>query len=188
MVPPDFKTLDDYIRAYLDILSIGLNPSPPSVAAGVYFAGKRNRFWHALNGAGLIDEVLAPSQHSMQRLLDQFNIGFTDTVKRPTSGAGDLRRADFLRDAPVLVAKIHRYQPLVAWFHGKVAYRQFLSVISTAADAIDWGLQPKKIGNSAIFVSPNPSPANAVYSLQDLITFYKDLKLLRDSLRNNPGK
>ncbi|MCB1754353.1 MAG: mismatch-specific DNA-glycosylase [Gammaproteobacteria bacterium] len=177
------KTLDDYIGENLDILSIGLNPSPPSVEAGIYFAGKRNRFWQALNGAGLIDEELRPSRASMQRLFDTFRIGFTDTVKRPTPGAGDLRRADFLRDVPLLVEKINSYRPLIAWFHGKVAYRQFLSVSGSAADELDWGLQPLRIGQSAVFVSPNPSPANAVFSLQDLIVFYRDLKALRDSLR-----
>ena len=170
------ETLDDYIEESLDILSIGLNPSPPSVAAGVYFVGKRNRFWKALNGSGLTRETLDPSRESMMRLLQEYRIGFTDTVKRPTPGAADLRKADFKRDVPVLHEKILRYQPRIAWFHGKIAYGQFASILGLDCSPLDWGKQPVKLGKSMVFVSPNPSPANAAFSLEELIQYYRLLK------------
>jgi TDG/mug DNA glycosylase family protein len=37
------------------------------------------------------------------------------------------------------------------------------------------GVQKRTIGKTSIFVSPNPSPANARYSLDDLIKYYNDL-------------
>lgn len=175
-------TLDDYIEDGLQLLSIGLNPSPPSVSAGVYFAGKQNRFWKALNGSGLTDDILLPTRESMQRLLREYRIGFTDTVKRPTPGSADLRRADFVRDVPVLDEKIRCYKPVIAWFHGKFAYRHFLSVCKIEHSTIEWGVQPVNIGQSRVFVSPNPSPANAIFSLDDLINYYKDLRRLRESV------
>ena len=52
------KTLPDYIRGDLRILSIGLNPSLPSVREGFYFANPRNRFWRALQCSGLLSDEL----------------------------------------------------------------------------------------------------------------------------------
>lgn len=176
------QTLEDYIEDGLELLSIGLNPSPPSVEASVYFAGKRNRFWKALNASGLINEVLEPTPQSMQRLFKHHRMGFTDTVKRPTAGAGDLRKADFVRDVPILQQQIVQYQPRIAWFHGKVAFKQFVAVTQMQIPTVEWGLQGQKIGKSSIFVSPNPSPANAVFSLQDLIENYQELQRVRDNM------
>lgn len=177
------QTLEDYIEDGLEILSIGLNPSPPSVEASVYFAGKRNRFWKALNASGLIDEELEPTPLSMQRLFKRYKMGFTDTVKRPTPGAGGLRKADFVRDVPILQRQIVRYQPQIAWFHGKVAFKQFVAVTKMQIPEIEWGLQDALIGSSRIYLSPNPSPANAAFSLQDLIENYQELQRIRQNNR-----
>ncbi len=62
------NTLPDYLRENLSIISIGLNPSPISVAAGFYFANPRNRFWKALNGSRFVDAVLEPGEPAMQSL------------------------------------------------------------------------------------------------------------------------
>ncbi|MGH6908499.1 MAG: uracil-DNA glycosylase family protein [Nitrospiraceae bacterium] len=48
------KTLSDYLRPGLAIVSIGLNPSVLSAKKGFYFAHPRNRFWRALNASGLL--------------------------------------------------------------------------------------------------------------------------------------
>ena len=41
------------------------------------------------------------------------------------------------------------------------------------------GLQERTIGKSRVFVVPNPSPANAVFSEDDLTGWYGKLKTLR---------
>ncbi len=174
------KTLDDYIEPGLKILSIGLNPSPPSVLCGAYFAGKRNRFWKALEGSSLVEEQIPLSPSGMLQLLRFYKIGLTDTVKRVTPGSSDLRRADFVRDVPLLQHKILTFRPAIAWFHGKVAFKQYLSVLKIEQKNVEWGEQKSQIGQSRIFVTPNPSPANAVFSLDDLIVWYTELKYLRD--------
>ena len=81
------ETLPDYLRSGLDVVSIGLNPSLPSVRAGYYFANPRNRFWRALHGSRLVtaEEVMEPGIAAMEALLQQ-GFGFTDVVKRPTAG------------------------------------------------------------------------------------------------------
>lgn len=170
------KSLPDYLKPGLRLVSIGLNPSVASAAAGVYFVNPRNRFWRALRSSGLADGVGPPTGSEMRRLLDRQGIGFTDVVKRPTRGGAALRAADFRRDAPLLKQKIQACQPAVAWFHGKQAFGQYLRHGEGLSDSnFEWGPQTLTIGASRVFLTPNPSPANAVYSLQDLIDWYQRL-------------
>jgi len=181
-------TLPDYLADGLEIVSVGLNPSPRSVAAGFYFAHPRNRFWAALEGSGLAPSVGPPGREALERLLRHHRIGFTDVVKRPSPGSGALRAADFRRWAPVLAGKLARHRPGIVWFHGAVAYRGFLKHgIGRTCGAIAWGEQAERIGSSRVFVTPNPSPANAAYRLDDLIRWYRLLGELRARLRPDGG-
>ena len=170
------ETLPDYLRPGLAIVSIGLNPSLPSVRAGFYFANPRNRFWRALDGSGLVPEPLVPGVEAMDYLFEECAIGFTDVVKRPTTGGSDLRAADFREGAPLLQAKLEDSAPRVAWFHGKQAYTRYLRYTGGPRGPVAWGEQAIRIGVSRVFVTPNPSPANAVFSLQDLVGHYRRLK------------
>lgn len=184
-------TLPDWIGPGLDILSVGLNPSLNSVRQGFPFATPQNRFWKAFNGSGLLAETLEPGMPAMQRLFAVHRIGFTDVVKRPTPGAAQLRAADYREWSPVLRDKILRHAPRIVWVHGKLAWRHYLKYAGDQADALgselagtdlDWGLQPYRIGNSQVFITPNPSPANAVYSLDDLILWYRRLAQLKQDM------
>lgn len=172
--------MPDWLAPGLRIVSVGLNPSLRSVRAGFPFANPQNRFWRALNASGLVGEQLEPGPAAMSRLLLQYRIGFTDVVKRPTPGAAQLRSADFRAWAPVLTEKLLVCAPRLVWFHGKVAYRAWLAhgalaAAGGAAAAADWGLQPIRIGAAQVFVTPNPSPANAGYSLDALTVWYRRL-------------
>lgn len=169
------KTLPDVLAPGLRLLSIGLNPSLPSVAAGFYFANPRNRFWKALNASRLLSMPVAAGPAAMQILLERERVGFTDLVKRPTRGVADLRIQDYREGAPRLQEVITRVEPTIAWFHGKVAWKQFRRLLSANDDSDDWGLQEVAIGGSRIFVSPNPSPANAAFSLGELVGWYNRL-------------
>ncbi len=159
---------------------VGLNPGLSSVEAGHYFANKRNRFWPALNASGLLS---MPADSSNDHLLLSEGIGFTDVVKRPTRGSADLRAADFRKWAPVLKEKLERYQPLVACFHGVTAFRNFLKYSEGIDKAVALGPQRLTIGETATFVVPNPSPANAAYSHDDIVRWYRKLKAFLVELR-----
>ncbi len=172
------KTLKDYFDFDLKILSIGLNPSTISVESGFYFANPRNRFWKALNASSLISEQLVPSEQAQETLFYKYKIGFTDVAKRHSSMGKDLLAADYKKYVPVLETAIFKYQPKVCWFHGKVAAGKFLQYSSLDKSAVNWGLQNFKIGGSCVFVTPNPSPANAAYSLDALIEWYEKLNAL----------
>lgn len=165
-------TLPDYLSDGLNVISIGLNPSLVSVQAGFYFANPRNRFWKALNASRLVNEPLQPGPEAMQVLFDKYRIGFTDLVKRPTRMGRELKAADYRREAPLLQQKLLSCAPGIAWFHGRDTYRHYLKYTGEAAAEIPWGAQKFLIGKTRIFVTPNPSPANARYSLDDLVQYY----------------
>jgi len=114
----------------------------------------------------------------MRVLLQREGIGFTDVVKRPTRGAGDLRAQDYREGVPVLLGCIEKFGPAYAWFHGKVAYRQFLRYARLGTQACEWGQQRLTLGATLLYVTPNPSPANAVWSLDELIGWYDGLAKL----------
>ena len=177
------NTLPDYLKNGLDIVLVGLNPSLRSVEVGHYFATPRNRFWRAINKSGLLTEPI--SSDTDYKMLEQ-GIGLTDIVKRPTRGASDLRAADYREWAPVLRGKLEQYKPLIVCFHGAVAYRNYLKhAEGNATASIELGLQPLAIGGSRVFLVPNPSPANASYSLDTLVGWYRALRDLRQKLKDD---
>ena len=167
------ETLPDYLKPGLDIVFVGLNPSVISVQAGHYFANPRNRFWSAFNKSGLLDEEVGPE---LDHTLPQYGIGLTDVVKRPTSQGSGLTAADYRQWAPVLKGKLEQFRPLVACYHGMMAYRNYLwhgEGIRLGTGTL--GRQSHRIGDTRVFVTPNPSPANASYSISDLVGWYLDL-------------
>ena len=175
----NLETLTDFLQPGLDIVFVGLNPSTYSVQVGHYFANPRNRFWAALNRSGLVGEELGPEKdHELAR----YGIGFTDVVKRPTPQASGLRAADYRQWAPVLREKLKHFGPRIACFHGMTGYKAYLKYGEGVDDQPELGLQKRTIGDVRVFVIPNPSPANAQYSLDDLVGWYRKLAEFREEL------
>jgi TDG/mug DNA glycosylase family protein len=162
----DRMTLPDLLRDGLDIVFIGINPSVYSVAQGHYFARKTNRFWPAFSRSMLSAparralgvEHLAPV-HDV--LLQDHGIGFTDVVKRATARADELNPAEFADATRELVAKLERFQPRIACFHGMMGYRPFVRLHAPTLPLPVLGEQTLRLGRTRLFVVPNPSPANA---------------------------
>ena len=164
--PGDGPTLPDLLREGLDLVFIGINPSVYSAAQGHYFARKTNRFWPALSGSvlslplrqALGVERLEPVHDAA---LLAHGIGFTDVVKRPTARADELSPREYADGARELAAKLESFRPRIACFHGMMGYRPFLRVIAPDLPKPELGEQPLRIGQTRLFVIPNPSPANA---------------------------
>ena len=171
-------SLTDYIDYDLKILSVGLNPSIISVQKEFYFANPRNRFWRAFNQAKIISEQIIPDKEIHKKMLEQYAIGFTDVAKRPSSMGHELRAEDFKKDAPNLKERIFEYKPEIVWFHGKIAITKFMQYGCGVKSEWSWGFNQVDHFESKIFVTPNPSPANAAFSLEDLINRYRAIKLI----------
>ena len=167
-------TLPDYLCSGLDIVFVGINPGAYSAQVGHYFATPRNRFWAALNGSGLVQagKLLGPADDEQ---MNGYGIGFTDLVKRPSSSASNLQAAEYRQGAPALREKLLQHVPMVVCFNGMTSYRNYLRYTDRVGAAPEWGPQEYRIGRSRVFVVPNPSPANAAYSLAVLTGWYRSL-------------
>jgi len=177
--PP--QTLPDLLREGLDIVFVGINPGLYSAQQGHYFARRTNRFWPAFSSSrlsrsarsGLRVTLLEPAHDAA--LLD-FGFGFTDVVKRPTGNAAELTPDEFAAAAPLLLEKLAAHRPRVACFHGLTGYRPFSrAVFADHRSALELGRQPRTIGDTQIFVVPNPSPANAHFTPAEQAGWYDHL-------------
>jgi double-stranded uracil-DNA glycosylase len=179
-IRPPFRTLPDYLRRGLDLLFVGINPGTYSVDRGHYFARKTSRFWPAFSASrlslpvrqGLGVAVLTPEHDA--RLLE-FGIGFTDVVKLPSANAAALDPKEFAAGAPQLRQRLVRYAPRVACFHGITAYRAFARYALGADGEAGLGPQRERLGRTRLFVVPNPSPANAHFTVVDQRRWYDRL-------------
>ncbi len=123
--------------------------------------------------AGLSLDALRP-EHDAALL--GFGIGFTDVVKRVSANAAELEPGDFETWAPRLLRKLRRSAPRVACFHGLTAFRPFLAVaLGVEGRTPVLGPQPEVVGATRLFVVPNPSPANAHFTLADQTSWYDRL-------------
>jgi TDG/mug DNA glycosylase family protein len=163
------KTVPDIIQPHLQVLFCGINPSLYSAVVGHHFARPGNRFWKTLHGAGFTPELFHPSQ---DRELLQLGYGMTNIVDRATARADELSAEELLQGQQNLAAKVSRYQPKVLAILGVSAYRTAFN-----RPKAQLGKQPEQLGETLLWVLPNPSGLNAHYQLPDLQRIYQELKL-----------
>jgi len=168
------------MAAGLDVVFVGINPSVFSVERGHYFARASNRFWPCISRsvltararAALAVKTLGP-QHD--RALLDYGIGFTDVVKRATPKASDVSSAELAAGVAHLIAKIERYRPRIACFHGVTGYRAVHNALAGKSVDVALGLQAARLGTTRLFLVPNPSGANAHFSRDDQTRWYDAL-------------
>jgi double-stranded uracil-DNA glycosylase len=159
--------LPDILTVGLKVVFCGINPGMRSAQVGYHFANRSNRFWRAIYLAGFTAKELQPEEAC--ELLD-YGCGLTSAVQRPTVGAGDLSRADFIEARPKFEEKMREYRPRHLAFLGKPAYAAFLN-----ERKLLWGRQAAPFGGATVWVLPNPSGLNFAFSLEMLTSAYKEL-------------
>lgn len=83
---------------------VGLNPAPRSVAAGHYYQGQTGRGQLLkLADAGLFQH---PSEKQFEDVALAANVGFTDIVKRPSVGEGDVTKSEIEYGSALLAGKL----------------------------------------------------------------------------------
>jgi TDG/mug DNA glycosylase family protein len=92
-------------------------------------------------------------------------------VGRATATADELGPEELVAGGRRLVAKMKRYQPRFAAVLGVGAYR---SAFGRPRAAL--GLQPETIGETRIWLLPNPSGLNAHYRAGDLARLFGELR------------
>ena len=161
--------LRDRIRPGVRVLFVGINPGVRSSLTGHHFAGYSNRFWKLLYEARLVPEPL--SWIDDVRLPD-WGYGITNLVPRPTPGIDSLERREYEAGRVMLRRKIRRYRPAVVALIGVTVFR---AMFPERKDAVALGLQRERIGDSAVFVLPNPSGRNANYSYAEMARAFRRL-------------
>jgi len=159
--------LPDILASRLNVVFCGINPGLRSATAGYHFANRSNRFWRVLHRAGFTPEELLPQDAPS---LLGYRCGLTSAVARPTICANDLKRKDFIDGRPELERKIRRYRPRCLAFLGKPA----CSAIFNRRE-LSWGRQEMRFGGAAVWILPNPSGLNRAFTLDALITAYREL-------------
>jgi len=162
------KTVRDVIAPNLRVLFCGINPGLYTAAVGHHFARPGNRFWPALHAAGFTDRVLSPFD---ERELLKSGYGITNVVPRATVSADQLTKEEIVAGGERLRAKVLRYRPRVLAVLGLGAYRTAFSQPKATV-----GRQEDRIGDTILWVLPNPSGLNANYQAADLARLFRDLR------------
>lgn len=165
-------TLEDYLEMNLDLVFVGINPSLMAAHRGRYYAGPGNHFYKLLHESGLTPRFLSFEED--YKLL-QYSIGLTNIVTRPTRSAADLKRTEIKDGAKIVEEKLKLYKPKIAVFNGKCIYEVFANI--RAKDTFYFGLQPERIDDTAIWVTPSSSARCANFPrMVDKLHFYTALK------------
>lgn len=162
------KRVRDVIAPNLRVLFCGINPGLYTAAVGHHFARPGNRFWKALYEAGFTDRLLSPFD---ERELLASGYGVTNVAGRATAAADELTKEEVISGGRRLAAKVHRYRPICLAILGLGAYRT-----AFAQPKATVGRQREKIGDSIIWVLPNPSGLNANYQQADLARLFGELR------------
>lgn len=158
--------IQDIIAPDLRVVFCGINPGLSSAHQGFHFANPTNRFWKVIHLAGFTQRQLAPQNE--KHLLDT-GCGITALVSRPTVTAAEVTREELRAGGEALEEKILSYQPQSIAILGKQAYTQAFGIRK-----VDWGRQEKTIGNTQIWVLPNPSGLSRI-TVDELVASYRVL-------------
>ncbi len=177
--------LPDYLKPNLKLVIVGINPGLRSGATGHHYAYAGNHFWPLLFDSGLLPERL--TYESDHRTLE-FDIGLTNLCDRTTAEANQLTRQEMADGARALRAKLLEYAPMVVCFNGMGIYDAFLAAWDEVTPPAGKnrktraGLQPEQLGRTRLFVVPSSSGRTAAYPRQVKLDYFRQLKLLVDSL------
>ena len=163
----------DVIAPHLAVLFCGINPGLYTEQTGHHFARPGNRFWPTLHRAGFTPRQLSPFEDEE---LPRYGCGITNLVARASAAADELTPEELRAGAKVLVRKVKRYAPRWLAVVGIGAYRT-----AFARPKAKLGRQEETIGETGIWVLPNPSGLNAHYRPAELVALYRELAIAASS-------
>jgi TDG/mug DNA glycosylase family protein len=164
----EHKIVRDVIAPELRVLFSGINPGLYTAAVGHHFARPGNRFWKALYDAEFTERLLSPFE---ERELLKSGYGVTNVVARATATADRLSKEEIIQGGQRLRNKVRRYRPKVLAILGLGAYRLAFNQPGAIV-----GRQELKIGDTIVWVLPNPSGLNANYQPKDLARLFRQLR------------
>jgi TDG/mug DNA glycosylase family protein len=170
VAPWSHLRLKDRIKPGVRVLFVGINPGVRSALTGHHFAGYSNRFWKLLSDSRLVPE---PITFADDDRLPDWRYGITNIVPRPTPGIDTLRPDEYAAGRARLRAKVRRFRPRVVAMVGVTVFR---AMFPERKGVVALGLQEERLGESAVFVLPNPSGRNANYSYAEMLAAFRALR------------
>ena len=152
------------------VLFVGINPGVRSAITGHHFAGFSNRFWKLLYESRLVPESITAEDDGR---LTEWGYGITNIVSRPTPGIDTLRPSEYVEGRARLKRKVQRYRPAIVALVGVTVFR---AMFPGHRGPVPLGLHADRIGESLVFVLPNPSGRNANYSYAEMLTAFRALE------------
>jgi len=162
-------TIPDVIAPGLRVLFSGINPGLYSAATGYHFARPGNRFWPALHRSGFTPRQFRPDEQ--EQLLD-LGLGITNIVDRATARADELTTQELRDGGAALLAKAGRLRPRWLAIVGVTAYR---TAFGQAGATV--GPQELAAAGTRLWVLPNPSGLNALWTTPKLVEAFRELRL-----------
>jgi double-stranded uracil-DNA glycosylase len=172
--------LPDLLAEDLDVVFCGINPALSAAQAGHHFSNRSNRFWRVLHLAGFTPHLIHPEN---DRTILHHGCGLTAAVERPTVRASELARHEFHAAAEALERKTRKYHPRFLAFLGKPAFAAIFNKSS-----VGWGRQSLTFGGAEVWVLPNPSGLNRAFSLDALVTAYRELRIVSGKPSSTPTR
>jgi TDG/mug DNA glycosylase family protein len=161
-------TVPDVIAPGLTVLFCGINPGLYTAAIGHHFGRPGNRFWPVLFAAGFTPRLFDPAEeHELLAL----GYGITNVVARATATAEELSPAELRAGGRRLRTKVKTFAPRFLAVLGVGAYR-----VAFRQPQARLGLQDLRIGETQVWVLPNPSGLNAHYQAADLTRLFGELR------------
>lgn len=170
------RTVPDVLETDLDVLFCGINPGLMSAVTGHHFARPGNRFWPALHLSGFTPRLLRPDEEDQ---LPGLGLGITNVVARATAGAAELSADEYRAGGEILRGKVLAYKPRWLAVVGIGAYR-----VAFGHPKAVLGRQAASVGDTRVWVLPNPSGLNAHFTAETLAAQFAEL---RDAAAAAPG-
>ena len=165
-------SVPDLVGPGLRLLFVGINPGLWTAATQTHFAHPGNRFYPALQLAGVIDRSISRADgmtDEERSYLVARGIGNTNLVNRATARADELTKAELLAGRVRLEECVRAQHPAVVAVAGLTAYRTAFGQPRAKAGEQSGGLQ-----GARLWVVPNPSGLNAHETTASLAAAYAE--------------
>ena len=166
------RAVPDLAGPDVRLVFVGINPSLWTAGTGTHFSHPGNRFYPALRLAGIIDRDLDRAAGMTEDDRAYFvarGIGQTNLVNRATIRADELDPEELRAGSLRLARFVAEHRPLVVAVAGITAYRQAFGRPKARS-----GEQPERIGDTRVWVVPNPSGLNAHETTATLAAAYAE--------------
>lgn len=164
-------TVPDLLGPGCRLLFSGINPGLWTAATGAHFARPGNRFYPALYEAGIVDHVIDAADgmsFADRNALVDAGVGITNVAPRATAKASELTAEELREGGEALVERVLQVAPRILAVLGITAYRTAFHEPKAVP-----GPQDRTIGETQVWVLPNPSGLNAHETVPTLAAAYR---------------